>query len=300
VSFIALAVALVLCFYRPSPDWLRRLLQPYTDLLDRNFNDNRPQHGVIAWLLAVVLPVVIVAVVYIALYHIYPLLSMLFAIGILYLLLRLDQLVAAPEQIAAALRDHNINAARAHLVEWQQCDAQSYGAREVARVSIEATLRQAHYDLFAPILWFVLLGPAAALLYRLAYWVQSAWAGRGRFGEFASTAFGWLDWLPARFTASSFAIVGDFEDAIYCWRTQAAAWPNKTLGILLASGAGALGVRLGEPLSSKGVVEFRPELGVGDEADADYLQSATGLVWRVLVLMALLLLLLTFAHWLGN
>jgi adenosylcobinamide-phosphate synthase len=48
------------------------------------------------------------------------------------------------------------------------------------------------------------------------------------------------------------------------------------------------------------VLEFRPELGTGDEADADYLLSATGLVWRALVLILGLLLLLTFAHWLGT
>ena len=69
---------------------------------------------------------------------------------------------------------------------------------------------------------------------------------------------------------------------------------------MLASGAGALGVKLGEPLQVNGVLFYRPELGMGDEADADYLQGAVALVWRVLVLMVSLFLLLTFAHWLGN
>jgi adenosylcobinamide-phosphate synthase len=95
-------------------------------------------------------------------------------------------------------------------------------------------------------------------------------------------------------------VVGDFEDAVYCWRMQAALWPDKFLGIILASGAGALGVRLGESLPYRGIIDFRPELGLGDEANADYLQSAVGLVWRVLILMLGLLVLLTFAHWLGR
>jgi adenosylcobinamide-phosphate synthase len=59
-------------------------------------------------------------------------------------------------------------------------------------------------------------------------------------------------------------------------------------------------VRLGKPLPRQGIIEHRPELGIGNEADADYLQSAIGLVWRVLAVMLALLLLLTFAHWLGN
>ena len=112
--------------------------------------------------------------------------------------------------------------------------------------------------------------------------------------------FDWLDWLPARVTAACFAVVGDFEDAVYCWRTQAEAWSDKALGIVLASGAGALGVKLGEPLQVDGVLVYRPELGMGDEPDADYLQGAVALVWRVLVLMVSLFMLMTFAHWLGN
>ena len=174
-------------------------------------------------------------------------------------------------------------------------------AAEVARVGIETILRRAHHALLGPIFWFMLLGPAGALLYRLSLLLKTETdAHHARFAGMAQRMFDGLDWLPSRFSAGCFAIVGDFEDAVYCWRTQAPHWPDPALGIVLASGAGALGVRLGEPLPLKGVLEFRPELGTGDEADADYLRSATGLVWRALVLILGLLLLLTFARWLGN
>ena len=84
-------------------------------------------------------------------------------------------------------------------------------------------------------------------------------------------------------TALCFAIVGDFEDAIYCWRTQAKLWADESSGILLSSGAGALGVRLGMPVYESGEVTERPELGLGDDADVDFMQSTVGLVWRALV-----------------
>lgn len=303
MSFFSLLAALALGYYRPLAqlDWLHILLSPYANLLERNFNDGRKRHGVIAWVLAVLLPVAVIAIAYVALYRINVLLGAAFSIGILYLVLRIGHFGHMPEKIAARLRDHNLEEARSALQEWQGCETQTYNAAQVARVGIEATLRHSHHDLFAPIFWFVVLGPAGALLYRLAYLLKLEWAGKhDDFGEFARQAFGWLDWLPARFTAASFAVVGDFEDAVYCWRTQAAAWPNQAQGIILASGAGALGVRLGDTLPGHGVLEYRPELGMGDEADADYLQGATGLVWRVLVVMMGLLLLLTFAHWLGN
>jgi adenosylcobinamide-phosphate synthase len=94
--------------------------------------------------------------------------------------------------------------------------------------------------------------------------------------------------------------VGNFEDAMYCWRTQVDTWKNRTTAIMLASGAGALGVKLGEPLFANGILEYRPELGLGDTADADYVMSAVGLIWRALVLLLTMVLLMTFANWLGK
>src|SRR4029450_11061348 len=111
-----------------------------------------------------------------------------------------------------------------------------------------------------------------------------------------------LDWVPVSLTDLSFAIVGDFEDAVHCWRTQAASWAKQEggehAGMGLASGAGALGVILGGALPVPGgETEFRPELGMGDVADAELLPSGVGLVWRALILWLLLMLLLTLAYW---
>ena len=98
-----------------------------------------------------------------------------------------------------------------------------------------------------------------------------------------------------RLTAAAFAVVGDFEDAVYCWRTQARDWSDPDAGVVLAAGAGALGVRLGMPLTAIEGVEVRPELGLGEQADSPTLDSVVGLVWRALVLWLFVLLLLTLA-----
>ena len=153
---------------------------------------------------------------------------------------------------------------------------------------------------------FLLLpGPCGAVLYRVSAFLADAWGGRGgaedgHFGAFARRTFAIIDWLPVRLTAAAFAIVGDFKDAVYCWRTRADQWPGDGLGIVLASGAGALGVRRGMPVLDVGEVAEQAEIGTGEEADVDFMESAVGLVWRVLVLWWLLLLLLGLASLVGG
>ena len=93
-----------------------------------------------------------------------------------------------------------------------------------------------------------------------------------------------------RLTAASFALVGDFENTVYCWRTQARAWAEPDAGVVLAAGAGAMGVRLGMPVQDVEGLQPRPELGVGEAADGPFLDSTVGLLWRALVLWVFVLL----------
>jgi adenosylcobinamide-phosphate synthase len=70
-------------------------------------------------------------------------------------------------------------------------------------------------------------------------------------------------------------------------------------GTILASGGGALGVRLGDTLHQDGSLHYRPELGTGDAAEVAHLPQAIGLVWRALVLWLFLVFLVSLAHALG-
>jgi adenosylcobinamide-phosphate synthase len=55
-------------------------------------------------------------------------------------------------------------------------------------------------------------------------------------------------------------------------------------------------VKLGMPLTEVEGLQPRPELGLGDPADAPHLDSTVGLLWRALVLWVFILIILTVAR----
>ena len=308
MSLLSLIAALLLEQVRPLPEsiWSGGIVSRYAEFIERHFNAGEARHGMIAWLVAVVPLVLLTSVLYYLLYFISPLLALLFNLGMLYLTMGFRQVSHYFSDIHLALRGGDIDTARSLIGKWRGRSGDGLSSSDVARLAIEEGLVASHRHVFGVVVWFLLLpGPSGAIFYRLTQLLARDWGARSdvefsHFGDFARRAFDWIDWLPVRITATAFAIVGDFEDAIYCWRTQAARWSQQGAGILLASGAGAIGVRLGMPIHEHGELADRPELGIGLDADADFMQSTVGLVWRALVLCLLLLALLWVATWVGR
>jgi adenosylcobinamide-phosphate synthase len=314
MSLLALIFALLLEQLRPlsSRKYLNAWLSAYIDFFQRNFNAGERKHGQIAWMLAVAVPLLGSLTLYWLLAEQHPVFAWAYCVLVLYLTMGFRQFSHYFTDIHKALRNNDLREARSLLSAWRGEPCDELSSEEVIRLTIEEALLASHRNVFAVVVWFVIfmllgLGPSGAILYRLArflnwHWGKSKAAEFGHFGKFAAQLYHWLEWLPMRLTASTFAIVGNFEDAIYCWRTQASGWPDPESGIVLASGAGALGVRLGMPVSQMEMSVERPELGIGDAADVDFMRSAVGLVWRALVFWLIMLLLLSLASmvsWVG-
>lgn len=165
-------------------------------------------------------------------------------------------------------------------------DLRDAGDEPIARAAVESALENGSDAIFAPLFWLVVAGAPGVVLYRLANTLDAMWGYRNaRF-----TGFGWaaariddvLNWIPARLTAMSYALLGHTADALRCWRTQAAQWSSPNAGPVMAAGAGSLRVRLGGAARYDGVDEARPLLGAGDPATAADITRALALVSRTL------------------
>ena len=219
--------------------------------------------------------------------------------------------------IQLALSAGNEAEARRLLAEWVRIDTVGLDVSEIARIAVEKSLITTHRNVFGVFFWVLMpLGPAGAVLYRVSEYLARAWnepehMRNEAFGQFATRAFYWIDWVPVRLTAVAFAVVGNFEDAIYAWRNFAHRWVDEPRGIILAAGGGAMGVRLGTPQENASKVlppdaatvdssDSEIDILPGEEPNARALQSTVGLVWRALLLWMMLLLLVSGANWLGG
>jgi adenosylcobinamide-phosphate synthase len=329
MSFFAVLFALLLEQVKPLPrgNVVHDALTGWMQWTARNFDAGRESHAWVVWCVTALAPALLTWAIFAGLDRLNGLLGLAFDVGVLYLTLGFRQFSHYFTDIRDALDRGDDVEARRLLAEWRHLDASDLPASEFLRHVIEHSLLAAHRHVFGVFFWFVLLssvglGPAGAVVYRMAELASRYWAYRSGDGGVAVNEnlmalslrlFHLLDHVPARLTASGFAVVGNFEEAVNCWRRDAALWRYDNEGVILAAAAGAVGVRLGGG-SAPGLTPDRAktfEAGAPPEsADAagstpgappqlGHLRSVVGLVWRSVVLWMLLLALLSLAKLIG-
>jgi adenosylcobinamide-phosphate synthase len=329
MSFFAVLLALMLEQVKPLPrgNVVYDALTAWIGGTARNFDAGKQSHAWVVWCITVLVPTLACCAVFIALDRVNSLLGLAFDVAVLYLTLGFRQFSHYFTDIRAALERGDDFEARRLLAAWRHLDASELPAPEFLRHVIEHSLLAAHRHVFGVFFWFVLLssfglGPAGAVLYRLAEFVSRYWsfrsgsaglAGNERLLTLSLRLFHLLDHVPARLTASGFAVVGNFEEAVNCWRRDASLWKYDNEGVILAAAAGAVGIQLGGG-SAPGLTPDRAktfEAGAppgsaaaegstpGASPQPGHLRSVVGLVWRSVVLWMLLLALLSLANLVG-
>ncbi len=327
MTFFAVLFALLVEQLKPLPrrNVLRDSLASWLRWTARNFDAGRDRHAWVVWSITVLAPALLVWGAHAWLMRLNGLVALIFDVGVLYLTLGFRQFSHYYTDIRDALERGDELEARRLLSIWRDLDASELPRTELLRHVIEHALLAAHRHVFGVFFWFVVLstcglGPAGAVLYRMAAYASRFWALEGRTLDapvnlrlqyLSQRMFSALDHAPARLTAFGFAVVGNFEEAVTCWRRDAGLWRHSNEGVILAAAAGALGVRLGGSPALVCVLQFEanPPLEAV-ELDADlstpgltpelgHLRSVVGLVWRSVVLWMLLVALLSLANLIG-
>lgn len=196
---------------------------------------------------------------------------------------------------------------------------------------VEAVFRSALRRWFGVLFWFLLLGPAGALLYRM---VALAAVGPGIRILPAENAAGarWLlavlEWPAAQLMTLALALVGNFDAVFGAWRAAGGADLSLSSGFLAAAaragvnheleeeGHGFAGaVRAGDGMASDDLAGDGmagegaagaglsplpvPGTAFGLPPDLPELRDAMSLVWRILLLWMAILALFVIAGWVG-
>jgi adenosylcobinamide-phosphate synthase len=181
-------------------------------------------------------------------------------------------LCAEASRIGRALEAGDLAGARELLSNLCGRDPSGLDVPAISRAVVESVAENTSDAIVAPLLWGALAGPAGLTGYR-AVNTMDAMVGHHspryeRFGWASARLDDVANWGPARLTALLAAgcapVVGGRPAA--AWRIAVkygAHHPSPNAGWCEAAFAGALGLRLGGPLSYAGRFERRPVLGTG-------------------------------------
>ncbi|OIQ82322.1 cobalamin biosynthesis protein CbiB [mine drainage metagenome] len=214
---------------------------------------------------------------------------------LLYSAIGARSLAQHAEAVAAALRRDDLPSARHRVGRMVSRNTADLPETGIARATVESVLENGSDAVFGALFWFVVLGAPGAVLFRLANTLDAMWGYRTvrflHFGWAAARLDDVLGYIPARLTALSYALLGNFRRGIACWMKQARHWYSPNAGPVMAAGAGALQLTLGGVAQYHGAMKQRPILGEGNSPASADIERAVALVQRSLILWVVIIFL---------
>jgi adenosylcobinamide-phosphate synthase len=269
--------------------------------LEKRLNTRKSRKkGVLAMVIVVGIPVAVLAILQFALagtiFH--PLLD----IVILTFVIGWQSMKQHAVAVSGSLLGGYLSASRAKLAMIVSRDTQDLNERQVVGSTIESVLENGHDCLFASLFWYALLGPAGALLHRLVNTLDAMWGYKNEryveFGFFAARFDDVLGYLPARLTAISYMLCGSSKLALQSWRDQIGNHKSPNAGLVMATGAGALGIVIGGPVHYGGKLQEKPYLGLGRPAQASDISRSIRLIEKALLVWLIVYALIVFGLYL--
>ena len=261
--------------------------------IEKRLNRRTIAGGVLAWLLAVGPWVALV-------FWLRPLAPFAVDVVLLYFAIGAQSLCEHAEAIAKPLQEGRLDEARQRVGWIVSRETSQLDESGVAKAGVESVLENGNDAIFGTLFWFALLGGPGAVLFRLANTLDAMWGYRTErfnlFGRFAARFDDALNFIPARLTALTYALLGHTRMALSCWRAQAPGWDSPNAGPVMSAGAGSLGILLGGTAIYHGQEETRPPLGAGPSPVAADLERAIALIRRSLWLWLAVFFVIGFLH----
>lgn len=294
-TLVAVIIALVLGHIAPAAvgaarrfGWYRHWLQ----WLALQLADGGPWRARWGIALAVLPPVLLVLLLQLALGRVlYGLPGLLFGVVVLVLAWGPRDLDVDVEAVLDA-EDPPARHARLQLLGCAPGEVVAEGPGLPAVIARTALRRW-----FAVLFWFLLLGPAGAVLYRL---LERTVCGAQLHLLPPGNASGaqwllrWLEWPVAQFMTLALALAGNFDLVCRAWRaTGGSAWKPASRFLEAAMRAAVSGELAAEAEEDR---ELGRPPARGELAE---LRDAMNLAWRMLLLWLALLALLVIAGWVG-
>jgi len=229
-----------------------------------NSRQSSKASGILAYVL-VVMPFVVLSILITLYFQGNVYIQTLFSGSILYFTIGWQSLLQHAQAISKPLKVGDLKSARYAVSMIVSRDTQALDEPGIASAATESVLENGSDAIFSAIFWFLIAGVPGVVLYRLSNTLDAMWGYKTerflQFGWAAARIDDVLNFIPARLTALSYALLGNTRLAFQCWNLQGRSWKSPNAGPVMAAGAGALSVSLGGAAPYHGQWQERPALG---------------------------------------
>lgn len=191
---------------------------------------------------------------------------------------RLDNFIKAIEDGDA----ENISSLSDELIDVNVIDDEDANEKAV----IKSALVEVHKRSFAVIFWFLILGAAGALLYRLVNEINDEFQDiRGGFADSANILLNILEWPSSRIMVVAMALAGSLSDVFSGWKKSEHLSLDVNNDVIIKAGLGAL--------------QYMPEVDVPDREKSYWIDELKALINRTLIICLAILGIMTLSGKLG-
>jgi adenosylcobinamide-phosphate synthase len=203
--------------------------------------------------------------------------------------------------VAQALANNELDNARLRTAYLVSRDTTELDGSALSRATIESLLENGSDAIIAPLFWLMMLGAPGVVMYRLSNTLDAMWGYRNErfeyFGKFTALVDDVLNYIPARMTAFLYMFSGNSQQAWRAWVTQGSRWYSPNAGVVMASGAGALTLKLGGNAVYFGIEKQRPVLGGENRPEPGDIYRALRLINRSVYGLTGFILSCFFINW---